>query len=156
VRRARPKSGFTLIETIFSTLFIGVTILAIVNLFPGAYLSIRKSEMQLQADIVAKSVLDELRLISFDQLMKDSGSPEVIDGKTCYKYQQVGAPFSAWTVEGIRYAPEVLIYEVPGAQFDFLKGVRVTVRYVNLNEHNRESIYTKELVHETYLHKLIR
>lgn len=65
---AKRTQGFTLIETIFSSLFIGVAVLAIINLFPGAYLSIRKSEMQIQSDVIAKSILDEVRITPFNQL----------------------------------------------------------------------------------------
>jgi Tfp pilus assembly protein PilV len=132
----KARFGFTLIETIFSSLFIGVTVLAILNLFPGAYLSIRKSETQLQADFVTKSVLDELRLVPFSQLEEGYTPPP-------------GAPFDPWVVEGIIYTPRVEIYEVPDTQFDFLKGVRVTVTY-------RLQLTEKTVVHETYLHKLIR
>lgn len=151
MRGALRSNGFTLIETIFSSLFIGITVLAIMNLFPGAYLSIRRSETTLQADFIAKSVLDELRLVPFKDMTPDTEltDPEVRDGVTYYKYQEVGPPFDPWVVEGVTYTPRVEIYEVPGTQFDFLKGVRVTVSY-------RLQLSERELVHETYLHKLIR
>lgn len=129
--------GFTLVETIFATLFIGLTVLAIVNLFPGAYLSIRRSETAIQADLVAKSVIDELRLVPFDELQ---------DGVV----QLTGAPFDPWTIEGITYTvAEVRIYDVPDTEPQFLKGVKVTISY-------RIGHNLKTTVHETYLHKLIR
>jgi Tfp pilus assembly protein PilV len=138
------QRGFTLVETIFSTLFIGIAVLAIVNLFPAAYLSIRKSEMQIQADIIAKSVLDDLRLVPFQLLDTNFTAPLDVE------------PYKERVIEGITYRSEVEIYEVPGSKFDFLKGVRVTVKYVNLNDLHRQDIFTKTYVLETYLHKLIR
>ncbi len=132
----RRQQAFTLIETIFSTLFIGVTVLAILNLFPGAYLSLRKSETTIQADLITKSIVDELRLVPFSELQVGYKCPPQ-------------PPFESWKVEGVTYTPAVEIYEVPDTKFDFLKGVRVTVTYrINLSE--------TKLVHETYLHKLIR
>lgn len=130
--------GFTLVETIFATLFIGLTVLAIVNLFPGAYLSIRRSETAIQADLVAKSVIDELRLTPFEDL------PEGV------LTLPQGAPFDPKLVEGITYTvAEVSIGRVPDSDFQFLKSVKVTVSY-------RIGHNLKTTVHETYLHKLIR
>ena len=153
MRRARQRPGFTLVETIFSSLFIGIAVLAIVNLFPGAYLSIRQSETTLQADIIAKSVIDELRLVQFRVLTPDPPDGRLkespTEGPGVYDYHEVGQPFDPVTVEGITYTPKVVIYEVPGTQFDFLKGVRVTLSY-------RRQLVDREIKYETYLHKLIR
>ena len=130
-------------ETIFATLFIGITVLAIVNLFPGAYLSIRRSETSLQADLLAKSILDEWRLVSFDNLAPgtypNSAVPAGFDEKL----------LETRNLEGVNYSPSTIIYNVDGTDSDFLKGARVTVKY-------RLGPSVKEVVHETYLHRLIR
>ncbi len=135
--------GFTLVETIFATLFIGVTVLAIVNLFPGAYLSIRRSETSVQADMLAKSILDEWRLVSFENLTQGV-------------YPLVPTPngfdetlLESRTIEGVTYSAKTNIYDIPGTDSTFLKGARVTVQY-------RLGPSLKEVVHETYLHRLIR
>lgn len=129
--------GFTLIETIFSTLFIGVTVLAIVNLFPGAYLSIRQSETRIQADVIAESVLDELRA-TVDLLNLPNGD-----------YDAAGAPFEPVTVEGIVYTPNVTFSDVPGmeSKSGSLRKVTVTVTY-------RLQLSEKTVVHETYFHQM--
>lgn len=137
--RSAPR-GFTLVETIFATLFIGLTVLGIVNLFPGAYLSIRKSETTIQADNRAKSVLDELRLTPFEELVEGEYTKE----------KEKGERFGPVTVEGVLYTvDEILIYEVPDASFDSLKGVKVTITY-------RLGFSYKNVVYETYLHQWIR
>lgn len=141
---AKRTQGFTLIETIFSSLFIGVAVLAIINLFPGAYLSIRKSEMQIQSDVIAKSILDEVRITPFNQLDLSYPPDDML---------LEGGPFAPRVVDNVEYTPTVQIYEVPGAAFDVLKGVKVTVEYVHLNDIARSQ---KQYVLDTYVHKLIR
>lgn len=130
------RRGFTLVETIFSTLFVSVAVLAIVNLFPGAYLSIAKSETRLQADNVANSVMDEVRITPFSEL-------------PIGPYSVAAPPFEPWTVENTTYLPRVTIYEVPGTDFTVLKGVRVEVSY-------RVHATIQTVTHETYIHGLIR
>ncbi len=143
------RRGFTLVETIFSSLFIGVTVLAIINLFPGAYLSIRQSETTLQADIIGKSVLDELRsnlkiseLADFGpQLTSNSGlenPPFLPLAESPYRQTEVG---------GIKYEPTVTLYAVPGYDPQSLVRVRVKVAY-------RLNLSQKETVHETLLHAM--
>lgn len=131
----RRRAGFTLVETIFATLFIGLTVLAIVNLFPGAYLSIRRSETAIQADLLARSVLDELRTVPFQTLQKGL-------------YNGSGPPFESVTVDKIVYrVEEVRIDEVSGEDFAGLKSVKVTVSY-------RLGPTVRTVVHETYFHGL--
>lgn len=141
--RMRPR-GFTLLETIFSSLFIGVTVLAIVNLFPGAYLSIRQSETLTQADFVAKSILDEMRC----HLSLEDGPNEPVENG---EYVGVGPAFEPRTIEGIVYTPKVELFDVPGLTDDAsrlsIRGVRVTITY-------RLSFSEKKVVHETYIHRL--
>lgn len=141
MRTSRP--GFTLVETIFATLFIGVTVLAIVNLFPGAYLSIRRSETSVQADVLAKSIMDEWRLVSFENLIPGVypliQTPEGFDETL----------LESRNIEGVTYSAKTSIYDVPGTDPTFLKGARVTVQY-------RLGPSLKEVIHETYLHRLIR
>lgn len=128
------RRGFTLLETIFSSLFIGVTVLAIVNLFPGAYLSIRQSETITQADYVAKSIMDDLR----SNLDLEHEDPAQL-------------AYEPRTIEGIVYTPRAELFNVPGLDDEAsrlsIRGVRVTVSY-------RLSLSEKKVVHETYLHRL--
>lgn len=140
------RSGFTLVETIFATLFIGMTVLAIVNLFPGAYLSIRRSETTIQADLVAKSIIDEWRLVPFAEI-----EPGEYPGHSLPSEFE-SSLLEPKNLEGINYTPRVRIYDVPGVAASGPKGIVgivVTVQY-------RLGFSVKEVVHETYLHKLIR
>lgn len=129
----RPR-GFTLLETIFSSLFIGVTVLAIVNLFPGAYLSIRQSETITQADYVAKSIMDDLRC-----------NLDLVDGS------EEQLTYEPRTIEEIVYKPKVELFDVPGlddeASRRSIRGVRVTISY-------RLGLSEKKVVHESYIHEL--
>ena len=141
--RNRHPAGFTLVETIFSTLFISVAVLAIVNLFPGAYLSIRKSEATIQADIIAKSIIDEMRLTkSFEELREG----EEFHPKPSLPF------FEAQTIDGTDYKPKVEVLQTPagvGFQKDRIKHVKVTIAY-------RLGISEKSVVHETYFHSLTK
>lgn len=132
----RRPTGFTLVETIFSTLFVSIAVLAIVNLFPGAYLSIARSETRLQADMIANSVMDELRVTPFTEL-----TPGV--------YTKAAPPFEPWKVENTTYSPKVTIYDVPGTDPTVLRGVKVEVRY-------RVHATIATVTHETYIHGLVR
>ncbi len=138
--RHRHPTGFTLVETIFSTLFISVAVLAIVNLFPGAYLSIRKSEATIQADIIAKSLIDEMRLMRFEDFREGEE----------FRPNPSSPVFEAQTIDGMTYKPTVEVLEtpaVPGVRKEHLKHVKVTIAY-------RLGLSEKSIVHETYLHKL--
>jgi hypothetical protein len=141
------RNGFTLVETIFSSLFIGIAFLAIINLFPGAYLSIRKSEMQIQADIIARSVLDEVRITPFNELDEEGEYPYDPDRRD-------DEPFADKTLDNVKYETTVTIYRVPDTvDFAVVKGVKVTVEYRNLNDFTGAK---KAYVLDTYIHKLVR
>ncbi len=131
-----PSPGLTLVETIFSTLFVSMAILAIVNLFPGAYLSIKRSETQLQADMLAKSVIDEVRNMRFDALVPGDFALAV-------------PPFEPQVIEGVLYTPKTTISTVPDTNPAFLKHVRVDVSY-------RVGRSAQTVTHETYIHGAFR
>jgi Tfp pilus assembly protein PilV len=133
--RPNPR-GFTLVETIFSTLFISLTVLAIINLFPGAYLSVKKSEAQLQSDLIANSILEELR------------STGNFDNLPAGPYLESEEPFVTKKVDGITYSPKVSIYDVTDTDPLLVRGVIVEVTY-------RVRTIEKTVVYETYLHSLI-
>lgn len=130
------STGFTLVETIFSTLFISLTVLAIINLFPGAYLSVKRSETALQSEYLANSILEEIRMTPFADL-----SPGV--------YSTTSEPFQTVTIDGIAYSPRVTVYDVPGCDSRIVKGVKVEVNY-------RVHTTSRMTVFETYIHSLIR
>lgn len=135
--------GFTLVETIFSTLFISLTVLAIVNLFPGAYLSVKKSEVQLQADLLANSLMDEMRNRPWSQLVDGPfTSAEPIFGDVNY--------------DGITYYSKVVVREEAAT----LKHVKVEI-WLRVsgdeNDFNKLQLPNKPvLIYETSLHKLHR
>lgn len=64
----RQRRGFTLIETIFATFIISVVIVAIFDLFPSSMVAIKRSEMQIEANDIAQSVLEDMRAVPFDSL----------------------------------------------------------------------------------------
>lgn len=132
----RSNKGFTLVETIFSTLFVSMTVLAIINLFPGAYLSIRKSEVNLQTTTIARSIVDELRDRSFSTL-----TPGV--------FVSADPVFKKTHRDGILYTPKTTIYDVPDSDPMLLRGVRVEVTYQLQNKQGT-------VVHETYIVSMVR
>lgn len=146
----RESYGFTILETIFSSLFIGLTVLAIVNLFPGAYLSIRQSECKIQADAISSSILDDLRSRNFKDVIAE------VDASGLYKGSN--PLYQLTTIEGIEYKPEVSFkpvgaslgtsaFPTGSAEPDKIRLITVKVSY-------RLGTTLKETVHQTVLHQM--
>lgn len=155
------SKGFTLIETIFSTLFISLTVLAIVNLFPGAYLSVKKSEAQLQSDIIANSIIEEIRATRYQSLLKELDSGVPIDGDTdaekelladdrvlrAFQYEKSESPFQSKTLNGSKFLSRVYLYEIRDVDKKFVLGLRIQVSaFVGSTIFN--------LHYETYIHSV--
>ncbi len=130
-RATAATRAFTLVETIFSSLFISLTVLAIINLYPGAYLSVRKSEALLQCDLLANSILEDLRSTRFADL------PDV-----------TGKLLEEQTIGGVLYSPRLTIFKVPGTEEKMIKGVKLQIRYRVRDVEREPEVY------ETYLHAL--
>jgi hypothetical protein len=150
----RPTFGFTLVETIFSSLFISLTVLAIVNLFPGAYMSVKKSETRLQGDIIAESIIEDLRTIDFNKEPRpipfDGLDPTSVPAAHSVEYDSI-------VVDGTRYFPTVTVYNLVGTDPKIVKGVRVTIEAsTNVGATGEKEGYRIQTptVHETCLHSL--
>lgn len=146
--------GFTLVETIFSTLFISLTVLAIVNLFPGAYLSVKKSETRLQSDYIAQSVIEDLRNIGVGRLTPgDYYAVVTSDAETQFVSLTTRGDWDTeyanhgHSVDDIRYLVLVTVSDEDGLDPEIVKGVSVEVEYV-------VGSLTQSNLHETYLHVL--
>lgn len=148
----RGRRGFTLVETIFSTLFISLTVLAIINLFPGAYLSVKRSETQLQADLLANSILEDLRATPFAEIEDQSGTPVDPPANLPGSYMEYGVtgkPFGIQTIDQIEYKARVFSGSLPDTDPKILKGVWVEITY-------RVGPTSKTETYETYIHSLSR
>lgn len=130
------SEGFSLVETIFSTLFISLTVLAIVNLFPGAYLSVKRSETQIQSDLIARSIIEEVRAMPFKEL--PAGVLLIAE-----------PAFEPRRIDGVMYVPKTTILDVPDTQPNILRGVKVEVAY-------RVGTSSRMAVYETYIHSIAR
>lgn len=62
------RRGFSLIETIFSSLVIALVVLTVFNLFPSAMVAVKRSETQVQADLLAQSLIDQMKIRPINQL----------------------------------------------------------------------------------------
>lgn len=133
--RDRRDRGFSLVETIFCSVFISITVLAVAQLFPGAFLSVRTSSATLQADMLACSIIEELRHRPLSTLPT---SGELVLAEP---------PFEPQVIDGMLYTPEVLLSSVSGTDPGYLRHVKVSVKY-----RMREATNEKKSVHETYLH----
>jgi type II secretory pathway pseudopilin PulG len=151
----RQTGGFTLVETIFSTLFISMTVLAIVNLFPGAYMSTKKAETRLQSDIIAQSIIEDLRNTAFTQPPFVSLGDSVPNSHT--------QELDSLEVDGTRYFPTVTVYNLADTDPKIVKGVRVEVAYQTsagnkagvVKIHDGTKYYpTQRNVHDSILHSL--
>jgi type II secretory pathway pseudopilin PulG len=60
--------GFTLIETIYSCVLLSLMALFVLNLYPSSFLAIRRGESTLQAEMLAQTVLEDVKSRSFANL----------------------------------------------------------------------------------------
>lgn len=159
MKKQPTMNAFTLVETIFSTLFISLTVLAIVNLFPGAYLSVKKSETRFQSDYIAQSIIEELRTISFSELVPETAAEAqyyaVVTPDGEFRREPLTSrgnwetEFSEYghSMDGVRYLALVTVRNLSGFDPKAVKGVSVEIEYTvgSLKQSN---------LHETYLHSL--
>lgn len=153
--RRQQSAAFTLLETIFSSLFLGVTVLAIVNLFPGAYMSIRQSESTLQADFIAESILDDLRARLVQREFRDEAKGGLLASRSMkideldeQNFDLDKPPYAPKPIGGITYTPSVDFFKVKDCEPQSLVGIRVVVKYASRVD------FEKTTVHETYLHAM--
>ncbi len=110
------RRGVTLAESILAIFLMSLIVLLIFNLYPTAMMSLRGSGQNLQANDVANSVLDEYQEKRFNTLV-------------------VGAPIQLPNRpgRGTEYTPVVEIFDVerPGVDKTRIKGIRVTVSWVD-------------------------
>lgn len=105
------RRGLTLVESIVSFFLITFVILSLLNLFPGAMMANRRSELSLLAQSRADQVLETARSGGFVNLKLGSGTPEEV------------------TLEGTAFSSRLEVLEVPGHTPDSLKSLRVTVEW---------------------------
>jgi len=133
--------GFTLIETIYSTLLFGFIIITLVNLYPSSFLAIKRGEGTLVGDALAQATLEELRSKPFDTY-----APEMV----------LNPGPSPWIYGGTTYTPTVEVFWPPGTAPSpgFLKGYRVTVKW-RVGSHTAAD-QTRQVTHEMYVHNVRR
>lgn len=103
--------GLTLVESIVSFFLITFVILSLLNLFPGAMMANRRSELRLLAQSRADQVLETARAGGFVNLKLGGAAPlEVV-------------------LEGTTFSSQLEVLEVPGHAPDSLKSLRVTVNW---------------------------
>ena len=130
------RQGFTLIETIYSTLLFGFIIITLLNLYPSSFVAIKRGEGTLQADALAQAVLEDMR-------SRPYGAYAVGAGPT-------PSP-TPWIYGEVTYNPTAEVFLPPGANtnVNYVMGYRVTVAWNITNQ-------TKQVVHEAYVHNITR
>ena len=93
-------------------------------------MSVKKSETRLQSDMIAQSILEDMRMVNF-QALTPGNEPS---------YDPV-------TLDGIEYTPTVTIQNLAGMDPTVVKGVSVEITY-------RVGTLEQKNLHETYLHSL--
>lgn len=150
------RRGFTLIETIFSAFIISLVIITIFNLYPSSMVAIKRSEMQIEANAIAQSLLEEMRSVRFSDLLAARGAgytPPALPGP-----DPLPPAFRPVEHEGITFTPQVPVevFDVPGADPDCagsgepcIVGIRSRVTW-SFQSKNYEAVY------ETWVHNLPR
>lgn len=130
------QRGFTLIETIYSTLLFGFIIIALLNLYPSSFVAIKRGEGTLQGDALAQAVLEDMRSRPYDSFT--FGTPPA------------PAP-TPWIYGDTTYTPTVQVFRPPGANttVNYITGFRVTVAW-NVTSGQ------KQVIHEAYVHNIRR
>ena len=125
--------GFTLIETIFSSLIISLVVLTIFNLFPSSMTAIKRSETEIQAGNLAQSQLEGLRTLDYDGLTALRSSP----------------PSGNVDIDGTTYNFVVAIADVssPVSDPNRIQSVSVTVTWTLRNR-------DYEIIRETWMHAI--
>ena len=128
--------GFTLIETIYSTLLLGFIIIALLNVYSGSFVAIKRGEGTLQADALAQAVLEDMRSQPYGNYTVGVGP----------------APSpTPWIYGTVTYEPTAEVFRPPGTNtsVDYLKGYRVKVTWKINNQ-------LKQVTHEAYVHNIRR
>ncbi|MFA5505534.1 MAG: hypothetical protein WC314_23920 [Vulcanimicrobiota bacterium] len=149
-----------MVETIFSTLFISLTVLAIVNLFPGAYMSVKKSELRFQSDYIAQSIIEDLRRANLSLLITETSDEAryyaVVTPDNPTRFEPLSTRNANWdqefeqyglSVDDIRYLALVTVRNLPDYDPKIVKGVSVEIEY-------SVGALKQSSLHETYLHSL--
>lgn len=106
----RRRGGFTLLETIVTTMLLAVVVLLLFNVYPAAALSVRRSHDRLQADTLAQSLLAEKEAVPFSALTEGTTNETAVVAEDTVFDRQV----------------EIT---APTGHPDLLKAIRVTVRW---------------------------
>jgi len=63
------RRGFTILETIFAALLLGITGMALLNILPTSVLAEKRAQNRMQADSVALSMLEDARVQPFNAVL---------------------------------------------------------------------------------------
>lgn len=123
----KKRSGLALLESILAASLLAGVMILLFNLYPTAAMAVRQSQDQLTADSIAQSILDELRVASFNSL---------VVGSTVNRTPIVRGD--------VTFRPTVQVFAT-GGDTAILVGARVTVSYDSVRGKPRQ------VVHELYL-----
>lgn len=128
------RRGFSLIETIFASLIIALVVLTIFNLFPSAMVAVKRSETQVQAEVLAQSLLEQMRIRPIQQL-RDS--------------IPLGPITATVRIDGTDYSHTTTITNLSSPPEELLISVKVTVDWRVRNNDYQE-------IRESWVHAVER
>lgn len=103
------RRGFTLIDSIVSFFLLGMALMVVLQLFPGAILATRQAEFESQANLMATQALEETRARGFSKVPM---TPQSLPDRT---------------LDGVVLHGQVGGYLVSGRNSQYLKGIRARV-----------------------------
>lgn len=114
---ARPRAAFSLGEVILSTSILLLVLMTVVSIFPSSAFAVRKGEIRLEADNLAQASLEDCRGGDFATLTVGNVSLGNV------------------TVNNTVFEREQEVFQAPGStDTDFVKGVRVRIRWTEQNK----------------------
>ncbi len=115
--RANPQTALTLTETIFALFLVGTVLVLLFNLFPTSVVALRSAEARNRAHRIADGIITRQMSLPYSQL--------VVSGPT---------PLTPVSSGGVTFQPALEVFQLPGRNPLYLRGVRVVVRWENGNK----------------------
>lgn len=97
-----------------------MVVLLLANLFPTTVVALRAAEAKNRANLIAEGILTKRMSAPYSTLVASAPQtlPEVKEA-------------------GVTYTPELEIFDIPGRRPDYIKGLRVTVRWTTARKNHQ-------------------
>jgi prepilin-type N-terminal cleavage/methylation domain-containing protein len=127
------RRGYTLLEVLLSFFIISIVLMALVNLYPMSYLTMRRGEHLLAGDNIAQNILEEAV----------GGDYEALQVETT-------TPLAAVTRDEMAFTPSLHVGSLAGIDPDVAKEVVVTVHWRERGYGEQSATQRRVVTHVPY------